>query len=81
MPMAIWSTITWIRNPAENGEEVAIQKLTLKHVFLLIFFGVLVTVVFGCLLYQLNTPNILLSTLSIATGFFAVLLFILLQDR
>lgn len=30
MPMAIWSTITWIKNPAKNGKEVAIQKLTKK---------------------------------------------------
>lgn len=28
MPMAIWSTITWIKNPSkENGNEVAIQSL------------------------------------------------------
>lgn len=27
-PMAVWSTITWIKNPSkENGSEVAIQKL------------------------------------------------------
>lgn len=30
MPMAIWSTITWLKNPAKNGKEVAIQKLTKK---------------------------------------------------
>ena len=46
MPMAVWSTITWIKNPAENGKEVEIQKLTLKHIFLLTFFGVLVTAAF-----------------------------------
>ena len=33
MPMAIWSTITWIRNSAENGKQVAIQMLTKKHIF------------------------------------------------
>ena len=39
MPMAIWSTITWIKNPSkENGNEVAIQKLNRKHVAALIFF-------------------------------------------
>ena len=33
MPMAIWSTITWIRNPSEENEnEVAIQKLNRKHI-------------------------------------------------
>lgn len=71
MPMAIWSTITWIKNPAENGKEVAIQKLTGKHIFWLIFFGGLVTALFCCLLYMLNTPNIVLSTISITTSFFA----------
>ena len=33
MPMAIRSTITWIRNSAENGKQVAIQMLTKKHIF------------------------------------------------
>lgn len=71
MPMAIWSTITWIRNPSENGKEVAIQKLTSKHILGLIFFGVLITAIFCCLLCLLNTPNIVFSTLSITTSFLA----------
>ena len=71
MPMAIWSTITWIRNPAENGKEVAIQKLTLKHIKWLLFFSVLITMVFWYVLYLLNTPNIVLSTISITTSFYA----------
>ena len=28
MPMAAWSTVTWIKNPAENGEEVAIMVIS-----------------------------------------------------
>ena len=32
MPMAVWSTITWIRNPSKNGNEVEIQKLNRKHI-------------------------------------------------
>ena len=74
MPMAIWSTITWIRNPAENGKEVAIQKLTQKHIFLILFFSVLVTTVFWYVLYYFNTPNIVLSTISITTSFVAAIL-------
>ena len=70
-PMAIWSTITWIKNPAKNGKEVAIQKLTVQHIVLLIFFGVVVTAAFCYLLYILDTPNLALSTLSITTSFFA----------
>lgn len=72
MPMAIWSTITWIRNPSkENGNEVAIQKLSRKHVAALIFFGIAVTSGFYFILWLLNTPNIIFSTISITTSFLA----------
>lgn len=71
MPMAIWSTITWIKNPSENGKEVAIQKLTRKHIVGLIFFGAIITSIFYYILYVLNTPNILFSTISVTTSFLA----------
>lgn len=71
MPMAIWSTITWIKNPAENGKEVAIQKLNRKHIAGLLFFGTITTVVFYYILYVLKTPNIVFSTISITTSFLA----------
>lgn len=71
MPMAIWSTITWLRNPAENGKEVAIQKLTKSHIAKLILSGAVITAVFYWILHMLDTPNIVFSTISIATSFFA----------
>lgn len=71
MPMAIWSTVTWIRNPSKNGDEVAIQRLTKKHIAGIVFFGTVVTVVFYYILKALDTPNIVLSTISIATSFLA----------
>lgn len=75
MPMAIWSTITWIKNPSkENGNEVAIQNLNWKHVVALSFFCCVVTSGFYFLLRELNTPNIVLSTISIATSFLAAAL-------
>ena len=41
MPMAIWSTITWLRNPSGgNGNVVKIQKLNRKHIIGLIISGV-----------------------------------------
>ncbi len=71
-PMAVWSTITWLKNPSkENGNEVAIQKLNRKHLILLVFFGIVVTIGFYFILQVLNTPNILFSTISITTSFFA----------
>lgn len=71
MPMAVWSTITWIKNPSESGQEVAIQKLTRRHVAGIAAAGVLVTAVFYMILKALDTPNILFSTISITTSFLA----------
>lgn len=71
MPMAVWSTITWIKNPSESGQEVAIQKLTRKHVAGIAAAGVIVTAVFYMILKALDMPNILFSTISITTSFLA----------
>lgn len=75
MPMAVWSTITWIRHPSkENGNEVEIQKLGRKHAVGLTISGVIVTGVFYCILDRLHTPNIIFSTISIITSFLATAL-------
>ena len=74
LPMAVWSTITWLKNPSENGKEVTIQKLTKKHTVGLIFFGIITTAVFCFILKALDTPNIFFGTLSITTSFFAAAL-------
>lgn len=75
--MAIWSTITWLKNSSENGKEVAIQALTIRHIVALLLFGSVVTALFYFILQLLDTPNIVLSTLSITTSFFAAALTIL----
>ncbi len=74
LPMAVWSTITWIRNPSESGQEVAIQKITGRHVLGLSFFGIITTIVFYMILKALDTPNILFSTISVTTSFLAAAL-------
>lgn len=72
MPMAIWSAITWVKNPSkENGNEVAIRKLNWKHAALLVFFSIIVTGGFYFVLQALDTPNIVFSALSVATSFLA----------
>ena len=72
MPMSVWSTITWLKNPSkENGNEVEIQKLGRKHVIGLLLSGIVVTAVFYYILYRLDTPNIIFSTISIITSFLA----------
>ena len=71
MPMAVWSTITWIRNPSKNGNEVEIQKLNRKHIVGLSVFSVAVTAAFCYMLHVLDTPNIVFSTISVTTSFLA----------
>lgn len=72
LPMAVWSTITWIKNPSENnGNEVQIQSLSKKHIVVLCISGIIVTAVFYYILKSFNTPNIIFSTISIITSFIA----------
>ena len=72
LPMAVWSTITWIENPSENnGNEVQIQSLSKKHIVALCISGIIVTAVFYYILKSFNTPNIIFSSISIITSFIA----------
>ena len=57
LPMAIWSTITWIKNPAKNGKEVAIQKLTPKNIIVIIICKINIATQYS-LQYQFsNSPS------------------------
>ncbi len=72
LPMAVWSTITWIKNPSEKGKgEVAIQKLKPKHITIILFLCVAVTIIFYFILKAFHTPNIIFSTISVSTSFLA----------
>ena len=72
MPMAIWSTITWMKNPSEgNDGEVAIRRLELRHFIFLFALSVVVTGAFYFVLRALDTPNIVFSTISVTTSFLA----------
>lgn len=72
LPMAVWSMITWIKNPSENnGNEVQIQSLSKKHIVALCISGIIVTAVYYYILKSFNTPNIIFSTISIITSFIA----------
>ena len=74
LPMAIWSTITWIKNPSKSGKEVAIQRLNKKHIIGIVFFSIIITAAFYYILYAFDTPNIVFSTISITTSFIAACL-------
>lgn len=70
-PMAISATISWIKNPYGSGEEVAVRKMKGKEWLLLSVLAIIVTVSFYFILKALGTANLMVSTLSVATSFFA----------
>ena len=75
LPMAVWSTVTWLKNPSkENGSEVAIQTLACRHLAALAASTVAVAAVFYYILKLLDTPNLFFSTVSIITSFLAAAL-------
>ena len=75
LPMAVWSTITWLRHPSEgNGAEVEIQILHRTQALWLTISCAVVTFVFYLILKALDTPNIVFSTISIVTSFLAAAL-------
>ena len=72
LPMAVWSAVTWLRNPsAGSNSEVAIRRLEKKHFLFLLVLSIVVTGAFYFILRWLETPNIVFSTLSVTTSFLA----------
>lgn len=71
IPMAIFSTITWLKNLSENGKEVKIQELKGQHIIILLLSSMLVTFLFYNILARLKTPNLIFSTISITTSYLA----------
>lgn len=75
LPMAVWSTITWIRHPSEgDGNEVEIQILHRTQLLCVGGVCAIVTFVFYLILAALDTPNIVFSTISVVTSFLAAAL-------
>lgn len=74
-PMALFSLISWLKNPyGKSKSQVKVRELTPKIFMLGVLLTAIVTVIFYFILSALNTSNIVLSTLSIATSFFAAYL-------
>lgn len=75
LPMAIAAAVSWLRHPSVNGtNEVEIRQLTKKQWYVLFLFTAAVTAAFCFVLYLLNTPLLVVSTISIATSFSAAAL-------
>ncbi len=75
MPMAVVALMAWLRHPYKgNKSEVAVNQLSIKEVLLIIPLSVAVTVVFYYVLKYFNTTNLVPSTFSVTTSFWAVYL-------
>lgn len=70
-PMAVFSLISWIKHPFEKSNEVEVSRLTKKQIGILLVLTAVVTVAFYFILGALNTTNLIVSTISVSTSFFA----------
>lgn len=71
LPAAVASIISWLRNPFPDADEVKVGKVGRVGVVLLLLVTAAVTAGFYFLLGALGTAELWVSTLSVATSFFA----------
>lgn len=72
LPGAIFSLISWLKNPSEKGKaEVKINSLSIKEVGIVFILSILITIAFYFILQSFNTKNLFISTLSVFTSFLA----------
>ncbi len=75
LSMSIFSLVSWLKNPYKgNVSEVAVRKLRRNDIISMILLTILVTTVFYFVLAYFDTANLIPSTLSVSTSFFAVFL-------
>lgn len=70
-PMAISAIISWVKHPYKDSAEVQVGKLSKRTWLFLSLAAAIVTVAFYFILQALGTANLLVSTLSVTTSFFA----------
>lgn len=74
-PMSAFALISWLKNPYKGRRsEVAVARLRKKETAVIIALTALVTCAFYFILAAFKTANLIPSTISIATSFFAVCL-------
>ncbi|MBD5112058.1 MAG: nicotinamide mononucleotide transporter [Ruminococcaceae bacterium] len=73
MPMSIISLISWIKNPYSKNE-VRVNRIRRREIGLALALTAVITVGFFFILKYFGTANLIPSTFSVATSFFAVYL-------
>ncbi len=70
-PIAVMSTVSWIKNPYKGTKEVAVARITAKQIAVMSIAAAAATAILGYVLYLLQNANLLFSIISIATSFVA----------
>ena len=73
-PAAVFAIFSWLQNPYGKSGEVKIAKLSFKKIAVCFLISIAVSFVFYFILKWLGTANIIVSTISVLTSFFAALL-------
>ncbi len=76
-PSAIACIISWLKHPHNNGAQVEVATIKLRAVLTVLLIDCAVTTAFYFILRALGTANLVVSTVSVATSFFAVSLSVL----
>ena len=75
LPSAFYTLVIWLKHPYEkSGGEVKIARLNKKSIVITIIVSTLITILFYFILEYLQTPNLIISTISIFTSMFAAIL-------
>ncbi|MBR4288188.1 MAG: nicotinamide mononucleotide transporter [Clostridia bacterium] len=75
-PSALWALVTWLRNPYSD-RQVKVARMSVKKWLLLGSTTALATALMGFILSALDTPNLVVSTVSVTTSFAASMLTVL----
>lgn len=69
-PIAVVSVISWMKNPAKEGvNEVKVNNLSKKEYIILMFVGIIITIIFYYILEAFSTSALYISTISVFTSF------------
>jgi nicotinamide mononucleotide transporter PnuC len=70
MPMCLSALISWVRHPYQKNQ-VEVHRVKRKEVFVSLILTAIVTFIFYYILLWTKTANLIPSTISVATSFFA----------
>lgn len=70
-PIAVMSTVSWIRNPYKGTKEVAVSRISAKQILVMSAAAAAATAILGYVLYLLGNANLVFSIISITTSFVA----------